>query len=94
VTWPTQFTFLGVNVNHIDIDGSDEQSNGFFLSFNAGQNTKTFTVYGCQPNIRIKRDYALSGQSAQSTQTITDRTNFVIPPPVQNPDGSWTSPPL
>jgi len=93
--FPPNFSFAVLNVNHIDIDGSDEKSDGAFLGFGANNpQTFTFTVFGCKPNIRIKLEYALSGKQCEQTQTVTGRTSFTIPPPIINQDGSCTAPDL
>jgi len=94
-TWPPNFSIVAVNVRHIDIDGTDEKTDGEFMGFGSNVHTTfTFAVFGCKPNIRIKREYALSGKSCEITETITDRTTFTIPPPIINADGSCTAPPL
>jgi hypothetical protein len=94
-TWPSNFSFVVVNVRHIDIDGTDEKTDGEFLGFRANdKQTFVFSVFGCKPHIQIKVEYALSGKACEQMQTVTDRTSFTIPPPIINADGSCTAPPL
>jgi hypothetical protein len=91
-TWPSSFTSVALNVWHIDVNGNPNSNDGAFLRLS--DPSFTFAAYGCQPDIRIVRDYALSGIACHSDQTISGRTSFVIPPPIINSDGSCTAPDL
>jgi hypothetical protein len=93
---PANFSFVGLNIQHINIDGTETFNgrDGGFLRNVAGQNTLTFHFYGCKPHIRVKREYALSGLDCIAEDTYTDRTDFTIPPATINGDGSCTAPPL
>lgn len=93
--FPASFSFVSVNVKHINIDGSDGTPDGAGMGFGGSlQPTFTYRSYGCRPKIRIKRDYALSGKSCTITETIEGRTSFVIPAPIVNASGNCTAPPL
>ena len=84
--WPTGM-IVGLNVQHINLDGSEtyQNSNGALLGFGANaMSTFSFVVEGCQPDIRIKRDYGLAGVTCQATDTITGRTSFTIEPPTMS----------
>jgi hypothetical protein len=94
--FPANFSFVALNVKHINLDGSEGTPNGAGMGF-AGNFVSTFThrVRGCKPKIQIKRDYALSGKSCTITETIEGRTSFVIPAPTMFlPNGNCVAPPL
>jgi hypothetical protein len=92
--FPPAFTAVAINVKHINTDGSEAASNGAFLGFSTTtQQSFRYTVFGCKPKLRIKRDYAISGKSAHAEEVVT-RTNIVIPAPVANGNGTYTAPPL
>jgi hypothetical protein len=96
-TWPPAFSFIGLNVQHIDLDGTENpsNSNGAFLGFGANAMVMfSWTVEGCRPHVRVKRDYAVSGVACQTTDTVTDRKDFLLEPPIINSDGTCTAPPL
>ena len=93
-TWPSNFSFVALNVRHRNIDGTQELTDGEFLRLSPPESaTWVYRVYGCRPNIEVKRDYALSGIGCQGTDTITDRTEIIIPVP-NLADGDCTAPPL
>lgn len=93
--WPQSFSFVGLNVRHINLDGSDGTPNGASMGFGPNSVTSfTYNAPGCHPKLRVKRDYALSGKSCTITEVIDARTSFVIPPPVVMPNGNCTAPPL
>jgi hypothetical protein len=95
-TFPANFTFVGLNVKHINIDGSEGTPNGTALGYRTNtEQSFTYSSYGCRPKIQIKRDYALSGKSCTITETIEGRTSFVIPAPTMFlPNGNCIAPPL
>jgi hypothetical protein len=93
--FPSSFSFIGLNVRHINIDGSEGTPNGEFMGFGTTKKQMfTYTQYGCRPRIRIKAEYALSGKSCTREETIDGRTDFVLPAPIVNADGTCTVPPL
>lgn len=92
--FPASFSFMAVNTRHIALDGQ-EKIDGAFLGFGANdEQVFTSRVRGCRPHIRVKREYALSGKSCVLEETFTGRTDFTIPAPVLNADGSCTAPPM
>lgn len=92
--FPDNFSFIGLNVRHINIDGSTGTANGAFLGFRAtDKQTFTHVVNGCRPKIKIKVEYALSGIGCMREETIEGRTDFVLPVPIVS-GGSCTVPPL
>jgi hypothetical protein len=93
--FPTSFSYVGVNVSHIAIDGTAGPVSGEFLGFTAPKKpTFTFGTYGCKPKLRVKRNYALSGKSCVADEIVVGRTSITIPAPIVNPDGNCTAPPL
>lgn len=91
--FPASFTFVAINVLHTGIDG-ETRRDGAFLGFRAtDKQSFVFPVFGCRPNLEIKLEYALSGDSCTFEQTVTTKTDFVIQPPVLAADGSCTVPP-
>jgi hypothetical protein len=92
--FPASFNFVGVNVRHIAIDGTEE-IDGEFLGFGPN-NGVVFVkrVRGCRPKIKVKREYALSGETCVIEETFTGRVDFVVPAPIVNADGSCTAPPM
>ena len=89
----TRSRFVWVN-STFDLDGTDEASDGAFLRFAPGESSFTFAAYGCEPHVRVKLDYALSGDSCLHEQTITGRTSFTVPAPVIDAAGNCTVPAL
>jgi len=83
VDWST-VSFVTINVNHINLDGSRAMTAGARLD----RRTPTFTtrVYGCAPRIEVRRDYAFSGRSCAYTDTVT-RTDITIPSVTRSKDG-------
>lgn len=93
--WPASFSFVGINVHHVNLDGTEAAGNGASMGFGANSvTTFSYAAYGCRSKIRIKRDYALSGKSCTITETIEGRTSFVIPPPTVLANGNCVAPPL
>jgi hypothetical protein len=91
---PANFSFVGLNIQHINLDGSETSNGRDGGILNLTSNKLTFQFYGCKPHIRVSREYALSGIDCQAEDTYTDRTDFTIPAPTVNDDGSCTAPPL
>lgn len=93
-SFPAMFQGVTLNVRHIGIDGV-EHADGAFMGFRTNDvQTFTMRVYGCRPHIKIKREYLVNFRSCVSEAIYTGRETFTIPPPVVNPDGSCTAPPL
>jgi hypothetical protein len=92
--FPPAFTLVALNVRHVEIDGG-EQPDGAFLGFGANTSPMfTKRVFGCRPHIKVKREYALSGKSCVLEEVFTERTDFTVPAPIVNADGSCTAPPM
>jgi hypothetical protein len=82
-SFPANFSFIGLNVRHINLDGSTGTPNGAFMGFRASDKQMfTLTASGCRPKIKIKVEYALSGIACMREEIIEGRTDFVLPAPI------------
>jgi hypothetical protein len=94
--WPAAINAVGVNVQHIKIDGTFGTPGGDTLGYGNATLKQSFTYkqWGCRPKIEIERHYIVNFKSCKRTDVVEGKTSFVIPPPIINADGSCTAPPL
>ncbi|MEM9863832.1 MAG: hypothetical protein AAF938_19690 [Myxococcota bacterium] len=87
----TDINFVTLNYRHINLDGTTARPDGAFL--NESEATESYSALGCEPRIRVSRQYSIRGGRSCEIEEVITATNIVIPQPIFT-DSGCTAPPI